>query len=77
MSKLKYVLKDVRKTEIKQGEVDVNAFGSFSLILTLPDAINLGRTYLVFSTTKQGNLPASEYTHKFEVQEVSIHDICA
>src|SRR5690348_11467673 len=66
-SKLKYSVTDPRKISIAQGEVPIlPAFGSFDLLLKLPENINLGTTQLHLTVE---TLPNATHIHNISVQE--------
>jgi hypothetical protein len=62
------VFKDSRQQLLTQGEFVLNKiFGSFDLLLKLPENMNLGDASLVLEIEQH---EGSEYTHVLGVQEV-------
>ncbi|CAF5195225.1 unnamed protein product, partial [Rotaria magnacalcarata] len=60
-----YTIYDPRGQQLQESQVELNNYGAFDVKFTLPDNVNLGNGYVMFS------LPDSQSstTHYFKVQE--------
>lgn len=77
--KVKYTVKDARAIEIAKGSFELNAFGSFDFVVTLPENINTGDVSVNFELALEDKekekciyeATSREFTHTFSIQEVS------
>ncbi len=67
ISELTWQLSDSQGNKVLEGKTPVSKDGSFSLQMTLPKTMNLGRAYL--SLTSSSSEVGSSHAHDFEVQE--------
>lgn len=68
-SRVHYQVMDSQGNEIANGTLLVNLLGGFDLAFQLPQAMNLGYTWLYLTAEGTGDLYGRPYTHSFQVQE--------
>jgi hypothetical protein len=63
-----YEVFDPQGNQIGNGQAEVNAFGGFDFVLTLPEQANLGGAWINLYADGS-NLEGSQATHSFQIQE--------
>ncbi len=67
---VRYRVTGPQGNEIAQGQVEVNAWGGFDLVFSLPDNINLGQAQVVLDPLgSAGGMRADRHVHPFQIQE--------
>jgi alpha-2-macroglobulin len=70
LESLGYTLQDEEGNDLGKGEVTLNLFGGFDLLLKLPPTMNLGNATVKFAARDgDAKLSGREFEHGFQVQE--------
>jgi uncharacterized protein YfaS (alpha-2-macroglobulin family) len=67
-SSVSYQVMDSQGNNIGNGEAQVNAFGGFDFVYTVPQGVNLGYAQISLSANGVG-LSGSQFSHPFQIQE--------